>query len=61
VEKLLTITEAAEALRTPVETLRYWRSIGVGPQGCKLGRRLVYRESDVAAFVAERIDAERAG
>jgi predicted DNA-binding transcriptional regulator AlpA len=58
VEKLLTMTEVAEALITPVETLRYWRQIGYGPPSCKLGRRVVYRESEVAAFVAQRMEAE---
>jgi hypothetical protein len=29
--ELLTITEAAEVLRTPVATLRYWRHLGTGP------------------------------
>ncbi len=28
---LLTISEAAEVLRTPVATLRYWRHLGTGP------------------------------
>ena len=29
--ELLTITEAAELLRAPVATLRYWRHLGTGP------------------------------
>ena len=28
--ELLTITEAAELLRAPVATLRYWRHLGTG-------------------------------
>lgn len=31
-QDLLTITEAAHLLRTPVATLRYWRHIGTGPR-----------------------------
>ena len=51
---LLDITEASERLHTRVNTLRYWRHVGVGPRSAKLGRRIVYRESDVIAWVDEQ-------
>lgn len=47
----MTITEVAEELRTPVETIRYWRSAGKGPKSWKLGRRVLYAREDVEAFV----------
>lgn len=50
-DALRTITEVAEALRTPEATLRYWRHKGIGPPSFKIGRRVVYREDDVAAWV----------
>ena len=53
--ELLTITEAAEVLRTPVATLRYWRHQGIGPRSFRLGRRVLYRRDDVHAW----IDAKR--
>ncbi len=34
--ELLTLAEAAVVLRTPVATLRYWRHLGVGPDGFRL-------------------------
>lgn len=40
---LLTITEAAEVLRTPLATLRYWRYLGIGPRSFRIGRRVFYR------------------
>src|SRR3712207_9474258 len=40
---LLTITEAAELLRAPVATLRYWRHLGTGPTSFRLGRHVLYR------------------
>ena len=40
---LLTITEAADLLRAPVATLRYWRHLGTGPRSFRLGRRVLYR------------------
>jgi len=53
--ELLTITEAADMLRTPVATLRYWRHQGIGPRSFRLGRRVLYRRDDVHAW----IDAKR--
>lgn len=55
---LLTIEEAAEYLRTPVPTLRYWRHRGEGPASFRMGRRVMYRRSDVEAWVEEQIKAQ---
>jgi excisionase family DNA binding protein len=54
---LLTIDEAADLLRAPVATLRYWRHLGTGPRSFRLGRRVLYRRDDVTAWV----DDQRAG
>ena len=48
---LLTITEAAELLRAPVATLRYWRHLGTGPRSFRLGRRVLYRRDDLHAWI----------
>lgn len=56
--ELLTLDEAAALLRTPVATLRYWRHLGVGPDGFRLGRRVVYRRQDVDRWVAEQQHAQ---
>jgi hypothetical protein len=32
-------------------TLRFWRHKGTGPKSFKVGRRLMYREEDVAAWL----------
>ncbi len=48
---LLTITEAAELLRSPVATLRYWRHLGTGPRSFRLGRRVLYRREDLHAWI----------
>ncbi|MCW2763607.1 MAG: binding domain, excisionase family [Marmoricola sp.] len=48
----LTTEDVAEWLRTPTETLRYWRHAGKGPKSFKLGRRVLYSRADVEAFVA---------
>lgn len=54
----LTTTEVAALLRTPSETVRYWRHVGKGPKSFKVGRRVLYSESDVFAWIA---DQQRAG
>jgi excisionase family DNA binding protein len=49
--ELLTIAEAAELLRAPVATLRYWRHLGTGPRSFRLGRRVLYRRDDLHAWI----------
>jgi excisionase family DNA binding protein len=49
----LTTDEVAEMLRTPAETVRYWRHIGKGPRSFKLGRRVLYDVRDVESFIEE--------
>jgi excisionase family DNA binding protein len=48
---LLTITEAAELLRAPVATLRYWRHVGTGPRSFRVGRHVLYRRHDVETWI----------
>ncbi len=61
-DPLKTIPEAAEMTRLPVATLRYMRHCGTGPKSAKVGRRVVYRESDLIAWIdAAFAKDERAG
>lgn len=58
---LLTLPEAAALLRSPVATLRYWRHLGIGPDGFRLGRRVMSsRREDLNRWVAEQRQAESA-
>lgn len=59
--KYLTTTEVAELLRTPAETVRYWSHVGKGPQSYKIGRRRLYDESDVLAWIEEQREQNPAG
>jgi excisionase family DNA binding protein len=54
--ELLTIAEAAQLLRAPVATLRYWRHLGTGPHSFRLGRRVLYRRDDLRAWIDARRD-----
>jgi len=56
--KYLTTVELAELVRTPIETVRYWRHIGKGPRSFKVGRRVLYAAEDVEAFIGEARKAE---
>ena len=52
-DKLLTIQEAAAFLRTPVATVRFWRSQRVGPLSFKIARRIHYWLSEILAWLDE--------
>ncbi|MCG5462175.1 helix-turn-helix domain-containing protein [Micromonospora sp. MED01] len=52
-EKYLTTEEVAEVARTAPSTVRYWRHIGKGPKGIRRGKRVLYAESEVSAWLSE--------
>ncbi len=56
--ELLTITEAAELMRAPVATLRYWRHLGTGPRSFRLGRRVLYRRDELNAWIDAQHDQD---
>ena len=51
--KLLKPVEVAEMLSSPEATLRYWRSIGVGPRWIKLEGSVRYDLADVVLYIEE--------
>jgi excisionase family DNA binding protein len=53
--ELLTIDEAAKLLRVPVATLRWWRHNGTGPRSFKLGRHVMYRHTDIDAWIEQQV------
>jgi hypothetical protein len=59
--RLMTLAEAAELLRTPAATLRYWRYLGTGPHSFRVGRRVMYRYADLCAWIEHQEDHSRAG
>jgi predicted DNA-binding transcriptional regulator AlpA len=60
-EQLLHIEEVAHRLRTPVSTLRDWRRRGIGPKSTRIGRRLVYRETEVTDWLLRQFEATPGG
>ncbi len=51
-EPVLTLAELAEYLRVPVQTLYDLRVSGRGPRGLRVGRSLLFRKSEIEAWLA---------
>jgi predicted DNA-binding transcriptional regulator AlpA len=49
----LTTAEFAELVRSPAETVRYWRHRGQGPRCFKVGRRVLYPVAEVRTWLQE--------
>ena len=47
-------TDLEKLTGTKASTWRYWASVGTGPASFKLGKRRVWRKSDVMAWIAEQ-------
>jgi prophage regulatory protein len=45
----------------PASTWRYWAMIGEGPKSFKIGRRRVWKRSDVLAWIEEQAAATGTG
>jgi DNA-binding transcriptional MerR regulator len=52
-ERFFTTDDIAARYRTAAGTVRYWRHIGFGPKGVKVGRRYLYSETEIRRFDAE--------
>ncbi|MEZ0490785.1 helix-turn-helix transcriptional regulator [Kineococcus sp. TBRC 1896] len=58
---LLTTADVARIARTGESTVRYWRHLGTGPRGFKVGRRVLYRPADVEAWLQAQEAADAGG
>lgn len=56
-DDLLLISEVSELTRMPEATIRWHRHQGTGPEGFRLGRRVVFRRGEVRKWIAEREQA----
>lgn len=57
----MTTKEVAELVRTTDSSVRYWRHIGKGPKGAKVGRRVLYERAEVERWIRSLVDAEPRG
>jgi excisionase family DNA binding protein len=53
-ERLLSPAELGDFLGIPVATLYRWRYHSTGPRGCRVGRHVRYRMSDVQKWLDEQ-------
>ena len=53
-DELLTVPEAAAALKVGRGTLDNWRVTGSGPRFVKFGKHVRYAKNDLAAWVAAK-------
>jgi excisionase family DNA binding protein len=61
ISELLRIEEVAELTRIPLSTLRFYRHRGHGgPRSFKLGTHVVFKRSDVEAWIESQYQAEGA-
>ncbi|WP_211660758.1 helix-turn-helix domain-containing protein [Modestobacter muralis] len=58
--RLLTTEEVAARFRTSPATVRYWRHIGIGPDGGRVGRRVLYDEQEVDRWWRSKVDGQKA-
>ena len=59
--RLLTTDGVAERFRTSPSTVRYWRHLGVGPAGIRVGRRVLYDEAECDRWWQSKVAAGRDG
>ena len=60
-DELMTIKEVAALVRVPEATLRYWRHLGTGPRGFRIGRSVRYWRNDVMHWLEEQSRHPQAG
>lgn len=53
-DEMLTLQEACTYLRIPEGTLRYWRHLGTGPRGFRIGRSVRYWRTEVHVWLEEQ-------
>jgi DNA-binding transcriptional MerR regulator len=51
---IMLLPEVSEKTRVPEATLRYWRHLGKGPKSFRNGKRVMYLEADVDAWLEEQ-------
>lgn len=50
----MTLKEVAALVRAPEATRRYWRHLGTGPHGFRIGRSVRYWRNEVVHWLDER-------
>lgn len=56
-ERLYTVEELAEEYHLTPAGIYNMRHRGVGPRGCRVGKRVLFPESEVLAWLDSRMDS----
>jgi len=59
-DELLTMQEVAAIVRVPLATLRYWRHLGTGPRGFRIGRSVRYWRTEVHTWLQQQSNRSQA-
>lgn len=59
--ELMTVRQVSGLTGIPEATLRYWRHANQGPSSFTLGRRVLYRQSEVERWISMQEQATRRG
>jgi excisionase family DNA binding protein len=51
---LMTIPQLCEYLNVEVSTVYMWRTRGRGPRGFRVGKKILFRQTDVVAWLEEQ-------
>jgi len=60
-EPLMTVRELSELTTIAEETFYFWRTLDRGPKSMKLGRRVVYKRSDVEEWLQHQEETTSRG
>jgi hypothetical protein len=58
-EKFFSNQDLADRYQVPISTVRYWRAIGTGPQGFRVGGHVRYDPDEVLRWEREQAKAGR--
>ena len=56
-DKLMSLAEVAQVANVSEATMRWLRHQGEDPKSGKIGRKIMYRESDVITWINAKFDA----
>ena len=59
IEKMLLTEEVADIARTTPSAIANMRHRGIGPRGVKIGKRLLYSESEVLRWLESRVEDQK--
>lgn len=60
-DELLTVQDVAQLTRSTVAAIYQWRRRGKGPQGLRVGNKVLFRHQDIEAWLESRAESRVSG